>query len=151
VERNHRLVTIAPGKATGQLVGGNLTLVTNLVGSPYFPDLKGKILFLEDVGEEPYRIDRMLTQLWLSGKLQDAAGIALGHFSNCYPNDYHASFFNTLSLEEVLRDRFTPMGIPTLYNLMFGHVSENAVLPLGIEATLDATAQTLTINENAVS
>jgi muramoyltetrapeptide carboxypeptidase len=150
VERNHRLVTISPGQATGQLVGGNLTLVTNLVGSPYFPDLKGKILFLEDVGEEPYRIDRMLTQLLLSGQLKDLAGIALGHFSNCYPKEYQASFFNTLSLEEVLRDRLAPLEIPTLYNLMFGHVQENAVLPLGVEATLDATAKTLTINESAV-
>lgn len=150
VERDNRLVTIVPGRATGQLVGGNLTLVTNLIGSPYEPDTKGKILFLEDVGEEPYRIDRMLTQLWLAGKLQDAAGIALGHFKDCVPKEFQPSFYQTLSLEQVLRDRFEPLGIPTLYNLMFGHIRENAVLPIGAMATLDATAKTLTVEENAV-
>ncbi len=150
VERNNRLITIVPGRVTGQLIGGNLTLVTHLIGTPYEPDTRGKILFLEDIGEEPYRIDRMLTQLWLAGKLQAAAGIALGHFVDCVPNDYKASFFQTISLENVLRDRLEPLGKPTLYNLMFGHIRDNAVLPLGTMATLDATAKTLVVNENAV-
>lgn len=151
IERNNRLITIVPGRATGQLIGGNLTLVTNLIGTPYEPDTRGKILFLEDIGEEPYRIDRMLTQLWLAGKLQAAAGIALGRFVDCIPSDYKSSFFQTISLENVLRDRLEPLGKPTLYNLMFGHVRDNAVLPLGTMATLDATAKTLTVNENAVA
>jgi muramoyltetrapeptide carboxypeptidase len=151
VERNNRLITIVPGRATGQLVGGNLTLVTNLLGTPYEPDTQGKIFFLEEVGEEPYRVDRMLTQLWLAGKFQAAAGIALGHFVDCYPKEFQASFPQTLSLETVLRDRFEPLQKPTLYNLMFGHIRENAMLPIGALATLDATAKTLTIDENAVS
>jgi len=151
VERNNRLITIVPGRATGQLIGGNLTLVTNLIGTPFEPDTRGKILFLEDIGEEPYRIDRMLTQLWLAGKLQDAAGIALGRFVDCYPKEFRPSFFQTISLENVLRDRLEPLGKPTLYNLMFGHVRENAVLPIGATATLDATAKTLIVNENAVA
>jgi muramoyltetrapeptide carboxypeptidase len=150
VERNHRLITIVPGRATGQLVGGNLTLVTNLLGTPFEPDTRGKIFFLEEIGEEPYRVDRMLTQLWLAGKFQQAAGIALGHFVDCYPKEYQPSFPQTLSLEAILRDRFEPLQKPTLYNLMFGHIRENAVLPIGATATLDATAKTLTINENAV-
>lgn len=150
VERNNRLITIVPGRVTGQLVGGNLTLVTNLLGTPFEPDTKGKIFFLEDIGEEPYRIDRMLTQLWLAGKFQQAAGIALGHFVDCYPNQFKPSFPQTLSLETILRDRFEPLQKPTLYNLMFGHITENAVLPIGVTATLDATAKTLTIIENAV-
>jgi muramoyltetrapeptide carboxypeptidase len=150
IERTNRLISIVPGRATGQLVGGNLTLVTNLIGTPFEPDTKGKILFLEEIDEEPYRIDRMLTQLWLAGKLQDAAGIALGRFVDCYPKEFRASFPQTISLENVLRDRFTPLGKPTLYNLMFGHVRENAVLPIGATATLDATAKTLVVNESAV-
>lgn len=148
--RNNRLITITDGKATGQLIGGNLTLVTNLLGTPYEPDTRGKILFLEDIGEEPYRIDRMLTQLWLAGKFDQAAGIALGHFVDCVPKEYQASFYQTISLENILRDRFSGLGKPTLYNLMFGHVAENAVLPIGAIATLDATAKTLTINEGVV-
>lgn len=150
VERNHRLITIVPGQATGQLVGGNLTLVTNLLGTPFEPDTRGKIFFLEEIGEEPYRVDRMLTQLWLAGKFQQAAGIALGHFVDCYSKEYQPSFPQTLSLETILRDRFAPLQKPTLYNLMFGHIRENAVLPIGATATLDATAKTLAINENAV-
>ncbi|MGQ9869899.1 S66 peptidase family protein [Leptodesmis sp.] len=150
VERNNRLITLVPGRATGPLVGGNLTLVTNLIGTPYEPDTRGRILFLEEIDEEPYRIDRMLTQLWLAGKLQDAAGIALGHFIDCYPKEFRASFPQTISLENVLRDRFIPLGKPTLYNLMFGHIRENAVLPIGATATLDATPKTLAINESAV-
>ncbi|CAN1212719.1 LD-carboxypeptidase [Tumidithrix helvetica PCC 7403] len=149
VQRENRLITIAGGRATGQLVGGNLTLVTNLLGTPYEPDTRGKIFFLEDIGEEPYRIDRMLTQLWLAGKFQQAAGIALGHFKDCVPKDYQPSFWQTISLENVLRDRFGDLGKPTLYNLMFGHVTENAVLPIGAIATLDATAKTLVVDESA--
>jgi len=149
--RNNRLITIREGKATGPLIGGNLTLVTNLLGTPYEPDTRGKILFLEDIGEEPYRIDRMLTQLWLAGKFDQAAGIALGHFVDCVPKEYQSSFYQTLSLENILRDRFGSLKIPTLYNLMFGHVTDNAVLPIGAIATLDASAKTLTINEGAVT
>jgi muramoyltetrapeptide carboxypeptidase len=149
-DSNNRLITIVPGKVTGPLIGGNLTLVTNLLGTPYEPDTRGKILFLEEVGEESYRIDRMLTQLWLAGKLQDAAGFALGRFVDCESKDYPPSSPQTLSLETVLRDRFVPLRKPTLYNLMFGHIEENAVLPIGIMATLNATEQTLIINENAV-
>jgi muramoyltetrapeptide carboxypeptidase len=150
VARDHRLITLVPGRATGPLIGGNLTLVTNALGTPYEPDTKGKILFLEEIGEEPYRVDRMLTQLWLAGKLQDAAGIALGHFVDCHAKEFQPSFPQTLSLETVLRDRLIPLQKPTVYNLMFGHVRQNAVLPIGAIATLDATAKTLTITENAV-
>jgi muramoyltetrapeptide carboxypeptidase len=151
IERRNRLITLVPGQATGQIVGGNLTLVTNLLGTPFEPDTRGRILFLEEIGEEPYRVDRMLTQLWLAGKFQDAAGIALGRFIDCEPKVHEPSFPQNLSLETILRDRLGPLGKPTLLNLMFGHVRENAVLPIGISATLDATAKTLTLNESAVT
>jgi len=151
VEKENRLITIVPGQATGALIGGNLTLVTNLLGTPFEPDTRGKIFFLEEIGEEPYRIDRMMTQLWLAGKFQQAAGIALGHFVDCASSDYKPSFPQTLSLENVLRDRLEPLQKPTLYNLMFGHIRDNAVLPIGVTATLDASAKTLTVQENAVT
>ncbi|MEL6471456.1 MAG: LD-carboxypeptidase [Cyanobacteria bacterium J06623_4] len=147
VERNNRLITLVPGRATGELIGGNLSLFVNLLGTPYEPDTTGKILFLEEVAEEPYAVDRMLTQILLAGKFQDAAGIALGHFVDCFPSD---GVIQSFSVEEVLRDRLIPTGKPTLYNLMFGHVEENAVLPIGARATLDATEKTLSIIESAV-
>jgi len=149
-DRSQRLITLQPGTATGALIGGNLTLVTNLLGTPFEPDTRGKILFLEEIGEEPYRIDRMLTQLLLAGKLQDAAGIAFGHFIDCYPKDYQPTFPQTLSLENVLRDRTAELKKPILYNLMFGHLRANAVLPIGALATLDATQKTLTLLESGV-
>jgi muramoyltetrapeptide carboxypeptidase len=151
VDRDHRLITFHPGVATGALIGGNLSLVTNLLGTPYEPDTKGKVLFLEEVGEEPYRIDRMLTQLLLAGKLQDAAGIAFGHFTDCYPKEHLPTFTQTLSLETVLRDRTQGLNKPILYNLMFGHLRENAVLPVGAIATLNATTKTLKLEESAVT
>ena len=149
-EPDDRLITLHPGQATGPLIGGNLTLVTNLLGTPYEPDTRGKILFLEEIGEEPYRIDRMLTQLLLAGKLQAAAGIAFGHFTDCYPKEHQPTFMQTLSLETVLRDRTAGLKQPILYNLMFGHLRRNATLPIGVQAKLDATAQTLTLLESAV-
>jgi muramoyltetrapeptide carboxypeptidase len=150
IDLEHRMITIVPGQATGRLIGGNLSLVTNLFGTPYEPDLRGKILFLEEVGEEPYRIDRMLTQLLLSGKLQTLAGIAFGHFTDCYPKEHLPTFMQTFSLENVLRDRCADLKIPILYNLMFGHLRQNATLPIGCLAKLDATGKTLTLLESAV-
>ncbi len=163
--RGHPLTTFVGGTATGELVGGNLSLVVNLIGTPYEIDTAGKILFLEDIGEIPWRVDRMLTQLSLAGKLQAAAGFALGPFISCFPETctpnpnptpanpapcIKADSYKSFTVEEVLRKHFAPLGKPTVYNLSFGHVTENAVLPLGVMATLDANAQRLVINENAV-
>jgi muramoyltetrapeptide carboxypeptidase len=151
IDQDNRMITIVPGQATGRLIGGNLSLVTNLFGTPYEPDLRGKILFLEEVGEEPYRIDRMLTQLLLSGKLETLAGIAFGHFTDCYPKEHLPTFMQTFSLENVLRDRCAELKIPILYNLMFGHLRQNATLPIGCLAKLDSTGKTLTLLESAVA
>ena len=145
VESRNRLTRIMGGKARGRLIGGNLSLLTNLIGTTYEPDFQDRILFLEDVDEAPYRIDRMLTQLWLAGKLQQLAGVALGKFSRA---DYDK---NTFSLEEVFEQRFVPLGIPTIRGLMIGHVTDRASVPLGISAELDVDAGTLTLLETAVS
>lgn len=144
VEYENRLTRIVGGKASGPLIGGNLSLMTKLLGTPYSPDYRGKILVLEDVGEEPYRVDGMLTHLWLAGKLQQLAGIVFGKFTDAMPDG------NSFSMEEVLRHRCEPLGIPVLRGLMVGHVSRQTTLPIGAEVALDVDAGTLTLHEAAV-
>lgn len=144
VERTNRLTPIVGGSAEGKLVGGNLSLMVTLMGTPYEPDFDGAILFLEDVSEPPYAVDRMLTHLWLTGKLEQVAGIAFGKFTD---DGYNS---NTLSMEQVLRERCEPMGIPTLRGLMIGHVEDMTVVPVGARARLDVDAGTLTLLEQAV-
>jgi muramoyltetrapeptide carboxypeptidase len=146
--------TISGGKARGRLVGGNLTLLAHLTGTPFQVSTKpettrektGKILFFEDVTEQPYRIDRMLTQLLIAGTLQQCAGIAIGQFTRCEPEDPVHSF----TVAEVLKDRLAELGIPVISGLQFGHVAKQYTLPLGVMAELDADAGTLTLLEEAV-
>jgi muramoyltetrapeptide carboxypeptidase len=147
VERKNRITRIAGGQAQGRLVGGNLSLMATLCGTPYMPDLTGKILVLEDVGEATYRLDRMLTQLWLSGELDKCAGIAFGKFSGCGTS---ASWAKQQTVEEVLVDRCGKMGIPVLRGLMIGHVDDQTTLPIGCLAELDADAGTLRLLEPGV-
>lgn len=144
VDRTNRVVRLASGKATGRLVGGNLTMVASVMGTPWEPDTDGAILFLEDVDEQPYRIDRMLTQLALGGKLDRIAGFVFGRCSRC---DVKGPSF---SIEEILHDRFGSLGVPAISGLSFGHIEQKLTLPIGIPATLDADAGTLTVNEAAV-
>ena len=146
VERENRLTAIVGGKARGRLAGGNLTLLSGLLGTPYEPDFRGKIVFFEDTDEAPYRIDRMLTHLWLAGALEKAAGFAVGKFTEATPGRGRSR-----SIEEILRDRFEPLGKPTLRGLMIGHIEQQAFVPIGCEAELDADAGTLTLLETAVS
>ncbi len=131
--------TIAGGQASGELVGGNLTLLAALVGTGYLPSVKNKLLFMEDVGEDPYRIDRMLTTLRQAWSLGEAAGIALGIFSGCEADEDDRS----LSLAQTLDDRLGDLGIPVVYGLSFGHIADQCTLPVGAVATLDADAHSL--------
>ncbi len=146
-----RASAIVKGKAQGRLVGGNLSLVTAVMGTPYDIDTKGKILFLEEVQEEPYKVDRMLMQLVLGGKLQGCAGVALGRFTKCEASSRSGEFRLSLSLEEVLRDILEPLKIPVVYGLSIGHIKSKLTVPVGALATLDATARTITIDEASVS
>ena len=147
VERTNRITMLAPGKAQGRLLGGNLSLVAHLTGTPYMPDLAGAILFLEDVGEAAYSIDRMLTQLWLAGSLQQVAGIAFGKFSELRSSEW----VQDRLLEDVLAERSRALGIPTISGLMIGHVEDQTILPLGCLAELDAGNCSLRLLEEAVS
>jgi muramoyltetrapeptide carboxypeptidase len=141
------LRTVTPGVARGRMVGGNLSLITATMGTPYEIDTRDRILLLEDTGEAPYRIDRMLVQLKLAGKLQEAAGIVFGTCSDCTPS--RSSFELTLSLSEVLTEILGPLGKPVLVGLLFGHTKEKSIIPFLVEAELDAGARRLTILESA--
>ena len=125
--------TLVPGKAKGKLVGGNLSLVVSSMGTPYELDTKGKILFLEDIGEYPYKIDRMLLQLKQCGKFKDAAGIILGAWTDCTANEGE----NSLTLMEVFEELILPENKPTIYNLACGHCMPTMSLPLGATVKID--------------
>jgi muramoyltetrapeptide carboxypeptidase len=141
------LHTVSPGKARGAITGGNLTLVSTTMGTPYEIDARGKILFLEDTGEAPYRVDRMLTQLKLAGKLQEAAGIVWGTCTECTPAK--SSFEVNLSMSDLLDEILGDLGKPVLAGLVFGHTKEKATIPIGVEAELDAGAKKVSIVEAA--
>ena len=137
---------ITKGKASGKLIGGNLSLLSAMAGTPFaLRNIKNKILFMEDVGEQPYRIDRMLTQLRQSIDLRQLAGIALGIFEDCNPKDS-----NSQSLTGVLKDRLGDLGIPVIYGLSFGHIRDQFTLPVGIEAELDTENAAITFLETGV-
>ena len=125
------------GRAEGPLLAANLTVATHLLGTPHLPPLTGAILVLEDVGEAPYRIERMLTHWRLSGALQQLAGLAFGSFSGCEDGQDEAPE-RRFSLEQVLRERTADLGIPVLAGLPVGHTAGNAALPLGVACRLDA-------------
>ena len=138
--------SMVPGKARGKIVGGNLSLIAATIGTPYEINTKGKILFLEDIEEFTYSVDRMLTQLRLSGKLNDCEGIILGDFKNCLPQ--YIDFDHTLI--EVFNDIIVQAKKPTIYNFMAGHCTPKITIPLGVEALLDSDSCTLTITESAL-
>lgn len=141
--------TIVPGKATGQLAGGNLSLLSAAVGTPWEVELKDKLVFIEEVDEEPYRIDGMLTQLINSGKLAEARGIIFGVCNGCdVPEKTDAP--DSFTLHEVIMDRIKPLGIPAAYGLSFGHHIYNCTIPIGIKGSFDANAMQLELLEKAV-
>ena len=146
----HTLRAIRQGKARGRLVGGNLSLIAATMGTPYEIDTRGAILFIEDVDEQVYSLDRMLTNLWLSGKLGQAAGVVWGECSECGPKQFRPSFVEgNFSLGELADNIFGRLNVPVLSGLTIGHTADQLTLPYGVMATLDATAGTLTIEESA--
>lgn len=144
------ITVISEGRSEGELVGGNLSIVVSLIGTEYDIDFSDKIIFLEEFLEEPYRIDRMLTQIIQAGKFENAAGIALGVFKMCEPNETNPSFSESFSLMEVLKDRLGKLGIPVVYGLSFGHIADKFTLPFGINAELNSESKRLKLLEPAV-
>ena len=138
------------GTATGPLVGGNLSVLSTLIGTPFQPRFKDAIFFFEDVSEPPYHFDARLTQLLNAGLLQQVAGVAVGTNKDCVDPDTAKSKEYQQSLDDVLRDRLLPLGVPVVSGLPFGHVRDNATLPMGLQATLDGVNGDLAIVEGAV-
>jgi muramoyltetrapeptide carboxypeptidase len=143
--------TLVPGVAEGMLVGGTLSLVASLLGTPWELDTRGRILLLEDVDEEPPRIDRYLTQLLNAGKLQQCAGIWLGDYLRCRPRE-HRPFFagRNLTVEELFDEVIVPLGVPAIHGLAIGHAKDVVTVPLGVRARLDANAGRLELLEPAL-
>lgn len=143
VPRKNRTLTITGGKAQGELIGGNLSVLVGLAGSPYLPDFAGKILFLEDVEEAPYRVDRMLTTLKLMGALDKIAGFVFGECTDCDPGEGYGS----LTLDQIFDDHIKPLGIPAYRGAMIGHIREQFIVPVGGKVELDADAGTFRLLE----
>jgi len=143
----HERKTINGGSCEGMLVGGNLMLITSLLGTPYELDTKDRILFIEEIGEHTYCIDRMLTQLRLAGKLDDCAGIVFGDFKNCEIEFKEYGF----TIEEIIRDVAAPSGKPIFTGFQAGHCMPKITLPYGVNCRMDADCCTLEVLEAAVT
>jgi muramoyltetrapeptide carboxypeptidase len=137
-------VTLVKGRAQGRLMGGNLALLCALHGTPYEPTYEGAVLVLEDVNEAPYRVERMLLQLRLSGALQSCAGIAFGSFTNTGETENKA-LGGTRSMNDVLQEAAELAGVPAVRGIPVGHIEDQWSLPLGEVATLDADQKALTV------
>jgi muramoyltetrapeptide carboxypeptidase len=138
---------LRPGRAAGPLVGGCLSLLCSLLGTPYQPPLQGAVLLLEDVSEYPYRLDRMLNQLRLAGILSQAAGLVLGQFKDCFTPE---EMEHSPPLEEMVLDLTEGLDIPVLAHFPYGHFARRLVLPLGVQAILDTDRPGLSLDEPAL-
>lgn len=145
--RENRIQTITSGRASGELVGGNLTVLTALAGTPYMPDFKGKVLFLEDIGEDIYRVDRMLSTLHLAGVFQDVAALVYGGFTRV-END--GDGFGSFALMDIFNHYAQGTKAPTFYGAMFGHIDEKRTIPVGAVAEIDADRGSIRLLEPAV-
>lgn len=139
--------TVHAGLASGVLMGGNLSMVSALAGTPYAADIAGALLFLEEVNEAPYRVDRWLTQLDLAGGLRNTAAVIVGICENCDPEPGDPS----LTLDQTLALHLDPLAIPAVTGYSIGHIRHQCTLPVGVMATLDTRRQTVTLHEAAVA
>lgn len=146
-EPHYAIRTVHAGTATGRLIGGNLSMVAALAGTPYAADFHNSLLYLEEVNEAPYRIDRWMTQLDLSVGFQHAAGVIIGICDNCGPGHEDSS----LTLDETLAIHLQPLVIPAVTGYSIGHIRNQFTVPVGVRATLDTARQTLTLLEPGVA
>jgi len=146
VQTEDRVRTIGKGKASGRILGGNLTVLTAIMGSAYLPDWDNSILFLEDVDEAVYRVDRMLTELSLAGVLGKISGFVFGRCTECESGTGYGS----LTLEQVLAEHIEPLGIPAFSGSMIGHIEQQFTIPLGIDVEIDADVGSIRMLEAGV-
>jgi muramoyltetrapeptide carboxypeptidase len=144
--KGYALHGLIGGRAKGRLIGGNLSLMAASLGTPYEIDTRDKLLFIEEIGEEPYRVDRMLNQLRLSGKLKDAAAILLCDFRDCQTKYSGKS----LKLEEVFEDMLMDLKKPVLCGYKIGHCTPQITIPIGVRAMVDSSQKELILLEKAV-
>jgi muramoyltetrapeptide carboxypeptidase len=144
VEDQDDAFIINSGKSEGRILGGNLSVLVAMIGSEYVPDFKDAILFLEDVGEDVYRLDRMLTQLKLNGILDQISGFVFGKCTNCDAG------FNSLTLTQLFDDLIKPLNIPAYYGAMISHEDHNVTIPVGLRAKMDADKMKFEILSEAV-
>jgi muramoyltetrapeptide carboxypeptidase len=147
VQTENRIQTITSGKASGRILGGNLSLLTAVMGSGYLPEWEDSILFIEDVDEAVYRVDRMMTELALAGVLDKIKGFVFGRCTECGPG----GGFGSLTMEKMIAEHIKPRRIPAFSGTMIGHIEEQFTIPLGIEVEIDADAGTIELLENGVS
>lgn len=140
------ILTHSPGVAEGELFGGNLSVLAAMVGTPFFPDPKGKILFLEEVKEEPFRIDRMIVQLKQSGIIEQLNGIIIGKFRDCVAEEPDFSF----TCEEIFKDHFSRLKIPVYSGAMIGHILNKFTVPIGVRAKMNADKGEFELLDSAV-
>ncbi len=147
--KSNSIEVLVPGKASGKLIGGNLTMLTSTLGTPYELITDNSILFLEEVSEHPYKIDRMLTQLFLAGKIDKCNGVVVGYIKGANTKRH---FFpgGSYTINQVLNDILKKFGLPVIKGIPFGHVKGQIILPIGISAELDAEQKTLVLSESSV-
>ncbi|WPR77542.1 LD-carboxypeptidase [Algoriphagus sp. NG3] len=144
VIKNNRIQTLKGGTAQGKILGGNLTVLTGISGSPYYPDFKDAILFIEDIGEDPYKMDRMMSTLKLNGTLDQIKGFVFGQCTDCEPSGGYGS----LTLDQVLDDYILPLEIPAYSGAMIGHIPKQFIIPVGAQVEMDADKGTISLVES---
>jgi len=143
VAKGNRIQTLTKGTAEGKILGGNLTVLTALSGTPYYPDFQDSILFIEDVGEDPYRIDRMMSTLKLNGTLGKIKGFVFGQCSDCKPGSGYGAF----TVDQIMDQYIIPLNIPAYIGAMIGHISKQFIIPVGARVRLNADQGSITLLE----
>lgn len=138
------------GKAEGTIVGGNLSLLVSLIGTEYLYPFAGNLVFIEEIAEPPYKIDRMLNHLLMATDLKQASGIVFGSFRNCEAENNGILPQNSLKIKYIIEEKFTNLNIPIVYNFNFGHIENSLIFPIGVKAKLDTQKGQIQLLEKAV-